>query len=52
METQERVAAVKEMAATFAGAVFVTLNNTLQRFREDIGIKASDAKWTSSGCLF
>jgi hypothetical protein len=51
METQERVAAVKEMAATFAGAVFVTLNNTLQRFREDIGIKASDAKWTSSGWL-
>lgn len=51
METQERVAAVKEMAATFAGAVFVTLDNTLQRFREDIGIDRLDAKWTSSGRL-
>jgi hypothetical protein len=51
LEIQERVEAVKEMAATFAGAVFVTLNNTLRRFREDIGIKESDAKWTSSGWL-
>lgn len=51
METQERVAAVKEMAATFAGTIFVILNNTLQRFREDTGIKESDAKWTSSGRL-
>jgi len=51
VETQERVEAVKEMAATFAGAVFVTLNNTLRRFREDIEIKETDAKWTSSGRL-
>lgn len=51
METQERIEAVKEMAATFAGAVFVTLDNSLQRFREDIGISKSDAKWASSGPL-
>jgi hypothetical protein len=51
LETQEQVAAVKEMVASFAGTVFVTLNNTLQRFREDIGINESDAKWTSSGRL-
>jgi hypothetical protein len=51
LETHEQVAAVKEMAATFAGTIFVTLNNTLQRFREDIGIKESDARWTSSGWL-
>jgi hypothetical protein len=51
VETQERVAAVKEMAATFAGTVFVILNNSLQRFRLDIGIKESDREWTSSGRL-
>ena len=51
VETQERVEAVTEMAASFAGTVFVTLNNTLQRFRNDIGIKESDAKWASSGRL-
>lgn len=51
VETQERIEAVKEMAATFAGTVFVTLSNALQRFRKDIGISESDAKWTSSGRL-
>jgi hypothetical protein len=51
METQEQVEAVREMAASFAGTVFVTLNNTLQRFRNDIGIKESDPKWTCSGRL-
>lgn len=51
METQERIEAVKEMAASFAGTVFVILNNTLQRFRGDMGIEKSDPKWTSSGRL-
>jgi hypothetical protein len=51
LETQERIAALKEQSASFAGTVFVTLNSTLQRFRQDLGISESDAKWTSSGQL-
>jgi hypothetical protein len=51
LEIQEQVLTAKEMAASFAGTIFVTLNNTLQQFRKDIGINELDAKWTSSGRL-
>jgi hypothetical protein len=49
LEAQEQIGAVKEVSATLAGTVFVTLNNTLQRFRKDIA--ASSQAWESRGPL-
>jgi hypothetical protein len=44
LEMREQVAAVREISTTLAGTIFVTLNNTLQRFRKDLGASSQDCE--------
>jgi len=49
LETQEQIGAVREVSTTLAGTIFVTLNNTLRRFRKDIALPPQ--AWESRGPL-
>jgi hypothetical protein len=46
LAAHEQLGAFKEMSATFSGTVFVTLSNTLQRFRKDMSLSENGGEWT------